>query len=123
MNRLLVIPSLSFCLFVLPAHAEGDKVPAVRPTNIVKRPTHKDIVKTQQEQKRAKHKKNTSRALTKKPLVKIKKRSIIGSATLLGSGEHWTLVPRGSVVYIPPRLKAKIITKPMGSLIGWKRYK
>jgi len=121
MKPSLIIPCLAFCLITLNAVAEDNPTPAA-PTNIVKRPTHKDLVKVQQEQEKEKHKRNASRPVTKKPIVTIKKRSIIGSSTLLSSGVHWTLVPRGAVVYVPDHLKGKIVAKPSGTLISWKKF-
>ncbi len=117
----LLIISAAFALCLTASYADTENA-ATKPVVLTKRPTHADIVKIQDKQKHEKHKHNKSRPLTEKPLVTIKKRSLIGSSTLLAHGAHWTLVPKGSVIHVPARLKDKVVSKPTGTLISWKKF-
>lgn len=85
----------------------------------VMRPTHADIAKKRQEQDKAA---TTKGKTSDQPLVKTKKRSLINNSTLLTSFGKWTLVPRGSVIYLPKHLRSKIAPKPQGDLVNWKIF-
>lgn len=84
-----------------------------------KPPTHEELAKAQKKQ--AEDRKRTT-AEPSEPVVKAKKRSLIASSTLLAGGRHWTLVPRGAVVHVPPHLRDRIIAKPAGELLSWKAF-
>jgi len=89
----------------------------------VMRPTHADIVKKQEEKDKENDKAETKKQNTSdKPLVKTKKRSLIGNSTLLTSFGKWTLIPRGSIIYMPKHLKNKITSEPEGELVNWKKF-
>ena len=119
MKLLIISAAFSACLMAPYAYSENA---ATKPVVLTKRPTHDDIVRVQEKQKHEKHEHNKSRPLTEKPLVTIKKRSLIGSSTLLSNGHHWTLVPNGAVIHVPACLKDKVVTKPVGTLISWKKF-
>lgn len=84
-----------------------------------KRPSHSDITA-----KKSKHvsKPREERKVQEKPVVTVKKRSLIQNATLLTSGKNWTILPKGSVIYIPEKLKTKIVKTPKGELVDWKTF-
>lgn len=84
-----------------------------------KPPTHKDIAKIQRKQALAKAE---IRKSPLKPIVTIKKHSLIGNSTLLASSRYWTLVPKGSVIHIPTHLKDRIVIKPKGKLLNWSDF-
>jgi hypothetical protein len=48
--------------------------------------------------------------------------SVVGQSTILHDGKHWTLVPNGSVVHIPAKLKSKVHSKPVGTLLPWQDF-
>ncbi len=116
--RVLTPIALTFAGVAL-ASAEPEK-PAPTP---VLRPTHANIVKKRQEQNKENEKAAPPQANAgDEPLVKTKKRSLINSSTLLTSFGKWTLIPRGSIIYLPKRLQDKITTKPEGELVNWKIF-
>lgn len=102
---------------ITPALAEADK--GNKPVIARKPPSHADIAKIQQNQENAKEHTQTE---TIKPIITIKKHSLIGSSVLLGHRGYWTLVPKGSVIHTPDRHKDKIIDKPKGKLLSWKQF-
>jgi hypothetical protein len=48
--------------------------------------------------------------------------SIIAQSTILSNGTNWTLVPKGSVLFVPEKLKSRISDKPSGSLLAWSDF-
>lgn len=117
MNKHLFISgliTLGFCLPSVSAQQNGKQQVIPR-----KRPTHAEISKKQEEQ--AKNKPKTE-AVAKKPIVTIKKRTLIGRSTLLAHGGHWTLVPKGALIHIPKHLVGKVVPKPQGTLIEWNKF-
>lgn len=82
------------------------------------RPTHEDLLRKRQ----SIVKKREVSEVPAKPLVKPKKRSLIASSTLLSDGVNWTLIPKGSVIVVPEQLKNKLVSKPVGKLVEWKRF-
>jgi len=50
------------------------------------------------------------------------KQSIIGQSTVLHDGSRWTIVPNGSVVFIPERMKSRVGATPSGELISWQDF-
>lgn len=113
MKKIIVLSSLVLFYSPLFAEEKGQKIAPV----VVERPTHEQLAKLQGEQRAYKHKKNGGREI--KPIVTVKKRSLIGSSTLLATGSHWTIVPKGSIIHIPARFKNKVVTKPQGKLQDW----
>lgn len=92
--------------------------PATAPTP-KKRASHADLVKKKKELEK---KAAVVSPEAKKPSVKVAKKSLIGSSTLLANNGQWTLVPRGSVIHIPERLKDKVVAAPTGRLVEWKSF-
>ncbi|MBK1830367.1 hypothetical protein JIN77_06500 [Verrucomicrobiaceae bacterium R5-34] len=82
-----------------------------------KPPTHADLVKLKAAQDKA-----APPAEPAKPIAKAKRKTLIGSSTLLANNGHWTLIPKGAVIYIPERHKGKLVSKPTGTLIEWKKF-
>lgn len=48
--------------------------------------------------------------------------SVVARSTILHDGKHWTLVPNGSVVHVPETLKAKVNSRPVGTLLPWSDF-
>jgi hypothetical protein len=48
--------------------------------------------------------------------------SIIKQSVILHYGADWTLIPQGAVVFIPEKMKNRIIDKPTGTLIAFKDF-
>ncbi|MBC8128540.1 MAG: hypothetical protein H8M99_15480 [Gloeobacteraceae cyanobacterium ES-bin-144] len=48
--------------------------------------------------------------------------SIVKQSTILHDGQNWTLVPIGSVVFIPEALKSRVNVKPLGTLLSWTDF-
>ncbi len=43
--------------------------------------------------------------------------SILKQSMILHDGKNWTIVPNGSVVYLPEALKSRVNVKPVGKLL------
>lgn len=115
MKKTTLIPMLSIGMLAL-APAEEGKSPAVTPK---KRATHEDLVKKKKELDKAPSVVTPDK---KEPTIKVTKKSLIGSSTLLAYNGQWTLVPKGAVIHIPERQKNKVVTVPTGRLVEWKRF-
>ena len=89
----------------------------LKPIVISERPTHAALVKRQN--KEIEHNKQKTGGAEIKPVVTIKKRSLMDSSTILATGSNWAIVPKGSVIHIPDHLKSKIASKPQGRLQEW----
>jgi len=50
------------------------------------------------------------------------KPSIINQSSILHDGDSWTLVPNGSVIYLPASMKARLNLKPIGTLLPWTKF-
>ena len=48
--------------------------------------------------------------------------SVISQSTVLHDGSRWTIVPNGSVVFIPERMKSRVGATPSGELLGWQDF-
>ena len=48
--------------------------------------------------------------------------SIISQSLIISDGTNWTLVPRGAVLHLPEKHKAKIGGRPVGNLLSWKQF-
>ena len=105
------------CLSTCLLHAEEEKDKRIPR----KPPTHAELTK-----KRAEIAKNNKKKAGivdgQKSIVLTKERSLIANSTLLAHGRYWTLVPRGSVIHIPPRYRDKIVSKPTGELLEWHKF-
>lgn len=121
MKAFTTIGTLALCTFIL--HADEAAVGAganIKPIVVSERPTHAALAKKQAEQKAHKHKHAENKEL--KPIVTVKKRSLIGNSTLIASGAHWTIVPQGSIIHLPKRLKDKVVSKPQGKMQNWPDF-
>ena len=52
----------------------------------------------------------------------IKKSNLYDRASLLGSGNYWTIVPKKSVINLPDSLRGKIIPAPKGKYIAFSKF-
>ncbi|MFK7910273.1 MAG: hypothetical protein AB8F34_06680 [Akkermansiaceae bacterium] len=114
MIRQAILPSLLF-LSTSYSHIqaeENSRTPRIPPT-------HAELTKKKAD---LAQKKAVRVANSEKPLAVTKKRSLIGNSTLLANGNYWTLVPRGAVIHIPSRYKDKVVSKPIGRLLEWKKF-
>lgn len=48
--------------------------------------------------------------------------SLIKQSLILHDGKNWTLVPRGAVIFVPDRMKARVDAKPVGRLLPWADF-
>ena len=48
--------------------------------------------------------------------------SIVKQSVILHDGKNWTLVPKGSVVFIPDNLKKHVDARPVGTLLAWADF-
>ena len=55
-------------------------------------------------------------------LIKPAKRSLIQDSTILVSYGKSTLIPNGSILFVPDNLKSKITKAPSGTMITWKDF-
>lgn len=99
---------------VFNAYADGL---VIKPIVVSERPTHAQLAKKQAAYHAKRH--GNKEEVPIKPIVTIKKRSLVGMSTLLAARGHWALVPKGAVIHIPKKLQAKVVTKPQGTLQDW----
>lgn len=63
--------------------------------------------------------------LTRKDLEK-KKRADLGGlvsrSQILSHGGHWTLVPKGALLQVPPAFQSRVVNKPAGKLLSWADF-
>lgn len=52
----------------------------------------------------------------------VKKNSLYDRATILGSGNYWTIVPKKSVINLPDSLRGKIIPAPKGKYLAFSKF-
>lgn len=48
--------------------------------------------------------------------------SILDRSHILGDGAHFTLVPKGAVLHVPPAHKSKVFEKPAGVFLSWPAF-
>jgi len=51
-----------------------------------------------------------------------RKQSILADSILLGNGHNWTLVPKGSVLHLPDKLKKHILKQGQGEILPWQQF-
>jgi hypothetical protein len=49
-------------------------------------------------------------------------RSLIKESTILNDGTHWTLVPKGAVIFTPAAQAARVNAKPTGELLTFLEF-
>jgi hypothetical protein len=47
---------------------------------------------------------------------------LLERSTILAYGGHWTLVPKGSVLHVPPAFRSRISSTPAGTLLSWQDF-
>jgi hypothetical protein len=47
---------------------------------------------------------------------------LLARSSILAYGGHWTIVPKGAVLHTPPAYKARVTSKPSGSLLPWQDF-
>lgn len=57
-----------------------------------------------------------------KSQVSSTKQSSSSQSVILTDGSNWTLVPRGSVLFLPEEQQEKIGKRPVGNLLPWKKF-
>lgn len=57
-----------------------------------------------------------------KNIVRPREESILAQSTILSDGTCWTLVPKGAVLHLPATHKARVDSKPLGSLLPWADF-
>lgn len=48
--------------------------------------------------------------------------SIIRQSMILHDGTHWTLVPKGAVIFLPRAMKSRVDVPPIGTLLAWADF-
>lgn len=48
--------------------------------------------------------------------------SIIAQSEILHDGEHWTLVPKGAVLFVPEKKSQNVGARPVGTLLQWSDF-
>ncbi|MEJ6702375.1 MAG: hypothetical protein QNL01_15580 [Akkermansiaceae bacterium] len=92
---------------------------AKKPVVAKKTPTHNELAKSQKKQDIERHGEEREPI---KPLVDIRKRDLFAISTLFVHNGNWAMVPRNAVIYVPPRLKGKVVQKPVGKLLRWPLF-
>ncbi|MBK1830552.1 hypothetical protein JIN77_07430 [Verrucomicrobiaceae bacterium R5-34] len=114
MRNYLSAVSLGLMVSVVPAIGAAPDASAIV---VSERPTHAQLAKKQTDYRTQRH--GSAEVRSVKPIVTVKKRSLMGMSTLLASRGHWALVPKGSIIHMPQQLKGKLVTSPQGKLQDW----
>ncbi|MCW1926158.1 hypothetical protein OKA05_26610 [Luteolibacter arcticus] len=61
-------------------------------------------------------------AATEAPVVRPGDQSLIKQSDILNDGIHWTIVPKGAVLHVPPAFAARVGAKPVGTLLPWIEF-
>lgn len=48
--------------------------------------------------------------------------SLVRRSTVIGFGDYWTLVPKGAVLHVPAKLRARVGVEPSGRLLSWAAF-
>lgn len=48
--------------------------------------------------------------------------SLINQSRILSDGTNWTLVPEGSVLFVPATLEDRVNVRPIGNLLSWRDF-
>lgn len=48
--------------------------------------------------------------------------SIMAQSEILHDGEHWTLVPKGAVLFVPQKKSLNVGARPIGTLLQWRDF-
>ena len=56
------------------------------------------------------------------PVPRAETQSIIAQSQILHDGKHWTLVPKGAVLFIPARKSENVGARPVGTLLQWREF-
>jgi hypothetical protein len=48
--------------------------------------------------------------------------SIVKQSIILNDGKHWTLVPKGAVIFLPEAMKSRVNGKPVGILLTFTDF-
>lgn len=110
------------CASAFPALA--DETGQAKP--LPKRPTHSDLARrmAQRTNPLAEHR-------NVKPVdpetIQTKERGktlggLVERSTILANANQWTLVPKGSVLHVPPAFKSRVTSKPAGRLLDWSDF-
>ena len=59
----------------------------------------------------------------KKPIVKVKHTSLYKNSHIIAyKGQH-TIIPKSSILFLPDKLKSRIVEKPTGKFVLWPFFK
>lgn len=59
---------------------------------------------------------------SKAPVPRAASQSIIAQSEILHDGEHWTLVPKGAVLFVPQKKALYVGARPVGTLLQWRDF-
>lgn len=57
-----------------------------------------------------------------KQVLRAGEQSLIKQSEILNDGTHWTLVPKGAVLHVPPSMANRVGAKPLGTLLPWMDF-
>lgn len=56
------------------------------------------------------------------PVTTAASQSIIAQSEILHDGEHWTLVPKGALLFVPQKKALNVGARPVGTLLQWRDF-
>lgn len=65
---------------------------------------------------------NQGPTLSKKPLVKVSRRSLYDNSHIIAFRGTHTIVPKNSILFLPSALKGHILDKPDGKFVLWPKF-
>jgi hypothetical protein len=120
MKAILSLP----IILALSSVAEAE-VKDLKPEEAKPRPSHTALT-----QKQAVEKRNNKRSKGVVPVkpgtlpqpVPTPAKGIVERSSVLCMGGNWTIVPKGSVVYVPPGYASRVDGARKGNLVPWKEF-
>lgn len=93
---------------------------------IKNRPSHQELAGRMAKRSNPLADHNRVKPLGREEIEKKKKRDDLGSlvqrSSILAYSGHWTLVPKGAILHVPPAFKNRVSAKPVGELLPWKEF-
>ncbi|MDP4624145.1 MAG: hypothetical protein NWT08_03290 [Akkermansiaceae bacterium] len=60
--------------------------------------------------------------ISEAPVPRASSQSIVAQSEILHDGVHWTLVPKGAVLFVPERKSLHVGARPVGTLLQWRDF-
>ena len=118
--KLIAVSLATGSFLLLEASAQA---PKVSKDPLPDRPSHEELLSRQTKQQEVMKKRDADRVNGElKQRKKVERADIISRSTILSSGRHWTIVPKGAVLHIPSFLGSRVNGEKTGRFVSWKDF-